>query len=144
MLAWLIDFRHRPYSSDNHVDLDEEELAIIDGEEFQFVLPQRADSIGGEKGLEIKPIEEKGTEKIPDNQEDTGDNTANNLPEVATEKRQLQNAHGDIEKTIPKPGRGKTAWRRIRERVGIVILTAGICEVNWKDCGNIAVRRYAI
>jgi hypothetical protein len=32
LLAWLIDFKHRPYSENHNLDLTDEELALLDGE----------------------------------------------------------------------------------------------------------------
>lgn len=77
LLAWLIDFEHRPYSYDNNVLLSNEELSIIniDGE-------NRTESLEGQNGF--KEVEEvtltlpdKEMEKIPDQNEEGSNNPEN-------------------------------------------------------------------
>lgn len=127
LLAWLIDFRHRPFSSDIHLELDMEELAIIDGEEFQQGLSPSADAIRTENEVEINPSTETWAQQIPDNLE--GSRIFNPLHETSTLTTQPYNAGEDKQKIISENDLKKGKWRKIWERIGIVFLTAGVCSV---------------
>jgi hypothetical protein len=75
LLAWLIDFNHRPYSSDNDVQLSEEELSVINNTEKSQAEPvpgknalqpkEQAPEIASEKEIEGVPGKNKEESPIP-------------------------------------------------------------------------------
>lgn len=68
LLAWLIDFQHRPYLFDNYVNLSDEELSFIN-ESALDAGEMQTESAPGENGLNKKEEGseslEHGTGKIP-------------------------------------------------------------------------------
>lgn len=75
LLAWLIDFNHRPYSSDNDVQLSEEELSVINntGKSQAEPVPgknalqpkEQAPEIPSEKETEEGPGKNKEESPVP-------------------------------------------------------------------------------
>jgi hypothetical protein len=97
LLAWLIDFPHRPYDSGKNVILSEEEMALMNGT-GETLGELDSDEIPGETG-------ERGDTSDNDQQETSGDFKNEPLPPVSVPRK-----------------RGTTGSRKI-QTAGLAILT---------------------
>lgn len=86
LLAWLIDFKHRPYSYDKEFQLSEEESAFIESDRENHPEPVQ----GEDDFQEVKisgGLSTKETEIIPGQQKDESPNLLSPLPKNNTKEK---------------------------------------------------------
>jgi hypothetical protein len=127
LMAWLIDFKHRPYSEDNDLELSDEELAVIDSEDDSLKIVANKTGPVIAKEPEEKPAEKTEMEIQPSIiiSSETGTEKQHEPEEIPGEEQTQSSNPDDINQPEPS-GDGPGKRKNLQKYTRAVLVSMGL------------------